>query len=195
MAYPTMCTGLIRQPDLPRYTSLQSLPLQSLPLQPLPLMILHALTSKPKSRRTRRSRTIILAFSSLLMALWLNSCNSLPGSYNARLADHLTETGAVMYGAYWCPHCATQKAHFDGVVDRLPYVECDPKGIGAQPELCAQMQIYAYPTWIIDGEYYEGWMLPGKLAAISGFEPPPGVTAEDFETTDTSPSGNFSPAP
>ena len=106
----------------------------------------------------------------LVSALLLGGCDALPNSYNARLADHLTETGAKMYGAYWCPHCATQKDHFNGVVDRLPYVECDPNGIGAQPELCAEMQIYAYPTWIINGEYYEGSMLPGKLAALSGFE-------------------------
>jgi len=96
-----------------------------------------------------------------------------------------------MYGAYWCPHCATQKSYFNGAVDRLPYVECDPKGIGAQPTLCDEMQIWAYPTWVIDGEYYEGSMLPGKLAALSGFEPPPGV-AEETETLE--PSGNVSPA-
>ena len=77
-----------------------------------------------------------------------------------------------MYGAYWCPHCATQKEYFDGVVDRLPYVECDPEGIGAQPELCAEMQIWAYPTWIIDGQYYEGAMRPATLAELSQFEPP-----------------------
>ena len=141
--------------------------------------------SKAKNVRMSCSRTILLTLS-----LLLGGCNSLPSSYNARLADHLTGTVAKMYGAYWCPHCATQKSYFDGVVDRLPYVECDPDGIGAQPELCAEMQIYAYPTWIIDGEYYEGSMLPGKLAAISGFELPPGVTEE----TDLQPSGGTSPA-
>ncbi|MEM6452560.1 MAG: hypothetical protein AAF703_19870 [Cyanobacteria bacterium P01_D01_bin.105] len=150
------------------------------------------ISSKPNYGLTRRSRTIILAVSTLAISLLMGGCNTLPGSYNARLADHLTNTGAKMYGAYWCPHCATQKDYFNGVVDRLPYVECDPAGFGAQPELCEQMQIYAYPTWIIEGEYYEGSMRPGKLAVLSGFELPPGVVepVEDIE-----PSGNFSPAP
>ena len=30
----------------------------------------------------------------------------------AALADHLRESGAVFYGAYWCPHCQAQKQMF-----------------------------------------------------------------------------------
>lgn len=100
----------------------------------------------------------------------LSSCSALPNAYEARLADHLTATGAKMYGAYWCPHCGAQKEHFGAVADQLPYVECDGQGQNAQPELCAQMGIEVYPTWIIEGQYYTGVQLPGKLAALSGFE-------------------------
>ena len=132
-------------------------------------MMISLFKSKPENRLDSRSKWLILVAA---CALLLSGCNSLSSSYNARLADHLSETGAKMYGAYWCPHCATQKEYFDGVVDRLPYVECDPEGIGAQPELCVEMQIWAYPTWIIDGQYYEGAMRPATLAALSQFELP-----------------------
>ncbi len=100
----------------------------------------------------------------------ISGCSSLPGSYKAQLANYLTETDAKMYGAYWCPHCAVQKQYFNGVVDLIPYVECDPQGYDPQPELCSDMGIDVYPTWIIKGEYYFGAQPLGKLAVLSGFE-------------------------
>ncbi|MEM9164498.1 MAG: hypothetical protein AAGC54_15710 [Cyanobacteria bacterium P01_F01_bin.4] len=106
----------------------------------------------------------------LLMAV---GCGELSDStYEIELADHLTVYGAKMYGAYWCPHCATQKELFRGAADRLPYIECDPNGANAQPELCQAKAIRAYPTWEIDGEFYEGARSPGKLAQLTGFGPP-----------------------
>ncbi|MEO0769034.1 MAG: hypothetical protein AAFY72_06315 [Cyanobacteria bacterium J06649_4] len=119
------------------------------------------------------------------------ACNSLPNAYEARLADHLTESGAKMYGAYWCPHCATQKEYFGGAVSRIPYVECDPEGFDAQPELCQEMGIDVYPTWIIEDEYYFGSQALGKLAKLSGFE---GESADADNEADPVPSGGFSPA-
>ncbi len=107
----------------------------------------------------------------LIVLAMLSGCSTLPTVYEARLADHLTATGAKMYGAYWCPHCGAQKEYFSGVADRLPYVECDAQGFNAQPDLCAQMGIEVYPTWIINGEYYTGVQPLGELAALSGFEP------------------------
>lgn len=125
-----------------------------------------------------------------IVLLWLSACSNLPGAYEARLADYLTDTGAKMYGAYWCPHCAAQKEAFGGAADRLPYVECDPQGLSPQPELCAQMGIDVYPTWIIQGEYYFGAQLPGKLAVLSGFEPP----ADQRSGVNPSAEGVYSPA-
>ena len=44
-------------------------------------------------------------------------------SYEAQLAKHLTEEGAVMYGAYWCPHCSDQKQSFGKAFKYIQYVE------------------------------------------------------------------------
>jgi hypothetical protein len=112
----------------------------------------------------------LTSIGTLTILAMLSSCSALPTAYELKLAEHLTATGAKMYGAYWCPHCGAQKAYFSGVADQLPYVECDAQGLNAQPDLCAQMGIEVYPTWIIEGNYYTGVQLPGKLAALSGFE-------------------------
>lgn len=108
----------------------------------------------------------------LILSGALVGCSNLEDSYEARLADHLTEVGAKMYGAYWCPHCATQKDYFGNAASRLPYVECDPEGFDAQVELCDAAGVEAYPTWVIEGDRYLGAQPLGDLAAVSRFDPP-----------------------
>lgn len=129
---------------------------------------------------------------SLLTASLLVGCSSFPASYEAQLADHLTESGAKMYGAYWCPHCATQKREFGGAAGRLPYVECDPQGINAQPELCEAARVEVYPTWVISGEYYLGVQPLARLSVLSGLEPTP-EDAFPLEG-DAMPTGDYSTA-
>ncbi|MBE9079748.1 hypothetical protein IQ241_21045 [Romeria aff. gracilis LEGE 07310] len=94
-------------------------------------------------------------------------------SYEAQLASYLTANDAKVYGAYWCPHCAAQKERFGAAAEQIPYVECDPEGANAQPGLCQQKAIRAYPTWEIGGAFYEGNLPLGRLAELSGFDPPP----------------------
>lgn len=85
------------------------------------------------------------------------------------LADHLRESGAVVYGAYWCPHCQEQKQMFGAAASKLPYVECDPRGANAQPGACQAAGVRAYPTWVIGGQKVEGAVTPSELARLSGF--------------------------
>jgi hypothetical protein len=89
----------------------------------------------------------------------------------AALADHLRDSGAVFYGAYWCPHCQNQKQMFGAAASRLPYVECDPGGTNAQPDACQAAGVKAYPTWIVNGQRMEGEVQPAELARLSGFQP------------------------
>jgi uncharacterized membrane protein len=86
------------------------------------------------------------------------------------LADHLKDSGAVFYGAYWCPHCQAQKAMFGAAASHLPYVECDPGGTNPQPDACQAAGVKAYPTWVINGQTHEGEVQPAELAQLSGFQ-------------------------
>ncbi len=73
------------------------------------------------------------------------------------LAQCLTESGAKLYGAYWCGHCGSQKEMFGEDLNFVPYVECDPGGENADPEACSEAGIRAYPTWIFgDGSVLIG---------------------------------------
>ena len=90
-------------------------------------------------------------------------------TYKGALARHLTSMGAVMYGAYWCPHCNRQKTMFDDDFKDVTYVECDPKGEDANPQLCQSKAIAAYPTWEINGIFHEGVLPLERLAKLSGF--------------------------
>ena len=63
------------------------------------------------------------------------------------LAKCLTEKGVVMYGAFWCPHCARTKARFGSAFKYVTYVECDPKGDNNQAEFCISKGIERYDTW------------------------------------------------
>lgn len=98
--------------------------------------------------------------------------------YLKALAIHLSESGARMYGTYWCPTCQEQKALFEASAKRLPYIECTPDGRGGMPNFdCVANKVEQYPTWFINGSRYTGLTTVDDLARLSGFRLPPG-TAE-----------------
>ena len=89
------------------------------------------------------------------------------------LADHLTATGAVMYSAYWCPHCHDQKELFGKeAAARLKIVECAPDGRNNQVELCRSKNIEGFPTWEIKGKLDSGQKSLAQLAAMSDYKGP-----------------------
>ena len=87
------------------------------------------------------------------------------------LAEHLTQTGAVMYSAYWCPHCHEQKELFGKeATARLKVVECAPDGRNSQKALCDSKKIEGFPTWEINGKLDSGVKPLARLAELSGFK-------------------------
>ncbi len=71
-------------------------------------------------------------------------------------AKALKQAGTRFFGAFWCPHCATQKALFKDGVKKLPYVECS-KPNRTQRAVCNKESIASYPTW----EFPDGSRLTG----------------------------------
>ncbi|MBL1209600.1 vitamin K epoxide reductase family protein [Geminocystis sp. GBBB08] len=93
------------------------------------------------------------------------------GESEIALAKHLASQGAIMYSAYWCPHCYEQKQLFGKEAFKLlSKIECDPKGIAPAPQKCVDAKIRAFPTWIINGETYEGVQTLDKLAKLTGYK-------------------------
>jgi uncharacterized membrane protein len=87
------------------------------------------------------------------------------------LAVHLTKIDAKFYGASWCPHCKDQKQMFGSSVDRVPYIECSPGGPRAPvSQVCKDARIESYPTWIINGQRYDGTQTLQALAQFSNYK-------------------------
>ena|SRR5579862_8725529 len=63
-------------------------------------------------------------------------------------AQCLAAKQAKMYGLYWCPHCADQKAMFGASFHYVPYVECAIKGSPRElaPE-CKVAGVTLFPSW------------------------------------------------
>ena len=123
--------------------------------------------SRQRHRRILAQMTIGMA----VIGIAISSCSSsaqdaAADAHAYQLAQHLTSQNVTMYGAYWCPHCESQKELFGDAVEVLNYVECDPQGENAQPQLCQDKSIQGYPTWEIDGVLYPGTHSLKELAEL-----------------------------
>lgn len=99
------------------------------------------------------------------------STSSSSVSANVALAKHLKQVGAKMYATFWCGVCRRQEQRFGKEALRLVnIIECDPRGKNAQPQLCQNAGVRAYPTWEINGQLYEGGMPLETLADLSGYQ-------------------------
>lgn len=86
------------------------------------------------------------------------------------LADHLTAAGAVMYSAYWCPHCHEQKELFGKeATAKLNVVECAADGENNQADLCRSKGLEGFPSWEINGSIESGVASLDTLAERSGY--------------------------
>jgi hypothetical protein len=89
--------------------------------------------------------------------------NKGPGLYD-KFAQCLTDKGATMYGAAWCPHCQEQKAVFGDSFKLVKYVECPDN-----TQLCIDKGIQGYPTWLIGtSTRFEGFDGNNTMKNLSG---------------------------
>ncbi|HEY7039723.1 MAG TPA: vitamin K epoxide reductase family protein [Methylomirabilota bacterium] len=141
------------------------------------LVVLWWRRSDVAGRRTKLSSVIAGAVAAALLAPFGAAfIFAMPegggAGFEGALARHLRDQGAVMYGAYWCPHCTEQKALFGDAAKDLPYVECDPKGVNARPDLCEKAGVKSFPTWVLGDKRREGVQSPQALAEFSNFKEP-----------------------
>ncbi|MFZ3301498.1 MAG: protein disulfide isomerase family protein [Microgenomates group bacterium] len=110
---------------------------------------------------------IIITASSILIILasvFLVKSSNQPSKYDS-FASCLGEKGAKFYGAFWCPHCRSQKDIFGKSAKNLPYIECSTPDGNSQLAVCTEAGIESYPTWVFsDGSKENGQLTLEKLA-------------------------------
>jgi thiol-disulfide isomerase/thioredoxin len=111
----------------------------------------------------------VLAIIVVIAGFWVYR-NSTPGPFDD-FAKCLKDQGAVMYGAFWCPHCQDQKALFGKSQKFIEYVECSTADSRGTTIACQKENITSYPTWAFsDGSRQTGTMSLSLLAEKTGCE-------------------------
>lgn len=130
--------------------------------------------------------SIVLVIAVLIgIGIWaLVKADSKPGKYDT-FAQCLEDKGIKFYGAFWCPHCANEKALFGSSKKYLPYVECSTPDSQGQTKVCIDKKIESYPTWI----FPEGITLNTETPPVI-CEKRPGVEGENAVCA-SHPSDNF----
>lgn len=100
----------------------------------------------------------------LLGIIWLIRTPGKPGKLDT-FASCIKDSGAIYYGAFWCPNCKNQEALFGRSASLLPRVECStPDGRGQLP-VCQDAGVKAYPTWVFaDGTPETGTLSLERLS-------------------------------
>jgi hypothetical protein len=111
---------------------------------------------------------VIIAVAVLITVFGLNAYVTPTGGKYDEFAKCLSDKDMTMFGAYWCPHCNNQKQMFGPSFKYVKYVECDPKGDNANPQLCTENGIDGYPTWIYGDNRLPGEQTLQELSSVSG---------------------------
>jgi hypothetical protein len=111
---------------------------------------------------------VIVAWAVYYFAYYRKPVSTLDG-----FAKCVTKSGAKMYGAWWCPHCADQKELFGFAFQYVNYVECSAPGQRTENNTCKQAGVKNFPTWqFSDGSREEGTLPLPALAAKTGCKLP-----------------------
>ncbi len=89
----------------------------------------------------------------------------------------LTRSGAIFYGASWCPVCRTQSERLGAAMNYVRYVECaDRNDSDRSTSECKSANIKSYPTWVFgDRSRKSGGLSLTTLANRSGCALPAGA--------------------
>lgn len=101
---------------------------------------------KPESSFSSRDKLVWGGIALILIvayaAFWYYNNHRYDG-----FAKCLASTQTKMYGLYWCPHCAEQKAMFGKALRYVPYVECAIKGSHELAPACSAAGVKLFPSW------------------------------------------------
>lgn len=126
--------------------------------------------ASPKSRIFAKKTIVLVALVAVVAGLGVLVKYRYDHRYDA-FAKCLSNRRTLMYGAYWCPHCAEQEALFRASFKYAPYIECGVKGdLRAEQQVCKDAGIKRFPTWQFPpvGERYEGNLSLQELSDRTG---------------------------
>lgn len=104
----------------------------------------------------------------VLIVGWRYYVSTLPSKLDS-FAQCMTDSGAVFYGAFWCPHCQNTKKLLGNAMKYINYVECSAPDGKTQLPVCAEKGVQGYPTWIFgDGTRETGELSLETLAQKTG---------------------------
>lgn len=105
--------------------------------------------SEPKGNKGTVITVVVLI---LLAAAYLTGRYYRNHKYDS-FAKCLASRQAKMYGLYWCPHCADQKAMFGSSFHYVPYVECaNPDDPHQEAAACKAAGVKLFPSWQFGNE-------------------------------------------
>jgi len=100
-----------------------------------------------KEKKQRITFWILIAVAMAISAfLSIRNIPPAAGKYQG-FAKCIANTSTTFYGAFWCPHCQSQKREFGDAAQYLPYVECSASDASGQTQACINKNITEYPTW------------------------------------------------
>ncbi len=115
------------------------------------------MSEERRKRRQEQEDTVETKLPSKTMLIWGGIILLLALAYagawyykNHRYDDFakcLASKQTKMYGLYWCPHCAEQKAMFGKAFHYVPYVECAIKGSRELAPECKAANVKLFPSW------------------------------------------------
>jgi len=99
------------------------------------------------SRKPKSQQLLVFAGILILFAIAFSIGRYYRNHKYDSFAECLTSKQVKMYGLYWCPHCADQKAMFGGAFRHVPYVECAIKGSKELTSECKAAGVKLFPSW------------------------------------------------
>lgn len=106
--------------------------------------------------------SVVVAFVVLIALVFFSAKPAKGGDYD-EFAQCIADSGAKMYGAWWCSHCNNQKTEFGDswkiLESKEGYVECSTS-TRTQTQVCKDAGITGYPTW----RFADGTEQSGKLS-------------------------------
>lgn len=116
--------------------------------------------------KNNKTAIVILGIAVVIVAMigiYYYRTGNVPNGQYDNFAKCLALKSAVMYGAYWCPHCQNEKKAFGSSFQYVKYVEC-----GYDSSACVAKGVEAFPTWFVGNQKYVGEQGIDGLSRISG---------------------------